>query len=175
MQKKIFTQLLIICFLILSLHKKLTGQQLNYPLSFWTTQQVNSLINKSDSISHFSIKPVSENDLNLLSISNPILNNQERDKSYLEKHEASWLYRKLRKENFIDFKTEGFRLRVNPLFHLEYKKEQNIEESFYTNTRGIEFKGDIGQKFSFYSSFYEKRGFIKRPDDTPGMEYKLDQ
>ena len=24
-----------------------------------------------------------------------------------------------------------------------------------------------------YSSFYEKRGFRKRPDDAPGMEYKL--
>ena len=157
MQQKLLIQLLIICFLILSLHKKISGQQLNYPLIFRTTQQVNFLINKSDSTGHFSVKPVSENDLRLLNISDSILNNPERDKNYLAKHKANWLYRKLRKEDFIDFKTEGFRLRVNPLFHFEYKKAQNIDRTFYTNTRGIEFKGDIGQKFSFYSSFYENQ------------------
>ena len=157
MQQKLLTPLLIICFLILSLHKKISGQQLNYPLNFRTTQQVNSLINKSDSASHFSVKPVSGNDLHLLSISDSILNNPARDKNYLAKHKASWLYRKLRKEDFIDFKTGGFRLRVNPLFLFEYKNVQNINETYYTNTRGIEFKGDIGQKFSFYSSFYENQ------------------
>ncbi|MEN8122367.1 MAG: hypothetical protein ABFS35_18625 [Bacteroidota bacterium] len=155
-KKKGLTSFLISFFLLF--HFILTsGQQLNYPLNFRTTQQVNFLINKSDSIGLFSVKPVSENYLHLLNISDSILINPERDKNYLAKHKANWLYRKLRKEDFIDFKTEGFRLRVNPLFHFEYKKTQNIDETYYTNTRGIEFKGDIGQKFSFYSSFYENQ------------------
>lgn len=157
MHQKIYNKPLIICFFLLLHFITTNGQQLNYPLNFRTTQQVNFLINKSDSISHSSVKPVSENDLHLLNISDSILNNPERDKHYLEKHKANWVYRKIRKEDFIDFKTEGFRLRVNPLFHFEYKKVQNINQSYYTNTRGIEFKGDIGQKFSFYSSFYENQ------------------
>jgi hypothetical protein len=147
----------VFLFLFILLFAFAKGQQLNYTQDFYTTQQVSSFINQSDSIIFSSFKPLSKAYLYCNNVFDSLLNHPERDKQFLKKHKANWLYRKLRKEDFIDFNTEGFRLRVNPLFHFEYKKEQDLDETFYTNTRGIEFKGDIGKKFSFYSSFYENQ------------------
>jgi len=157
MRQNFYIKLLFFNFYVLIIHTITNGQQLNYPLNFTTSQQVSALINKSDSTGHFLVKPVSENDLPGLNISDSVLNHPGRDKKYLSKHKANWIYRKLRKEDFIDFSTEGFRIRVNPLFHFEYKKARDINQTYYTNTRGIEFKGDIGKKFSFYSAFYENQ------------------
>ncbi len=149
--------ILIITFLILWLPIKTSSQQLNYSPDFKTTQQINYLLQQSDSIYFSTTKPISQNQLNELNISDSVLNHPQRDKNYLKKHKANWIYRKLRKEDFIDFKKDNFRLRINPLLHLAYKQAQGINQTYYTNTRGIEFKGDIGQKFSFYSAFYENQ------------------
>ncbi|NJO92970.1 MAG: hypothetical protein HC831_31435 [Chloroflexia bacterium] len=46
-------------------------------------------------------------------------------------------------------------MKINPLFDLAYKKSPDYNQTFYNNTRGIEFKGDIGRRFSFYTAFYE--------------------
>ena len=43
---------------------------------------------------------------------------------------------------------------VNPLFHFELAEDN---ERRYINTRGLEVKGRIGDKLSFYSSFYENQ------------------
>jgi len=157
MQQNLNIKFLVISFFILWVHLRTYSQQLNYSLDFKTSQQISYLLQQSDSTYTSTVKPISENNLQLLNISDTSLNNPERDKKYLTKHKANWIYRKLRKEDFIDFKTEGFHFRVNPLFHFEYKQAQGINQSYYTNTRGIEFKGDMGQKFSFYSSFYENQ------------------
>ena len=163
----------IISLLWLAVHVNVYSQQLNYSLDFFSTQQINALINQSDSSLFSTIKPISQAYLYKNNISDSLMNHPERDKKFLTKHKAGWLYRKLRKEDFIDLKTEGFRLRVNPLFNLEYKKQKDLDEVFYTNTRGIEFKGDIGQKFSFYSSFYENQSrFVDYISDYV-MQYRV--
>ena len=148
---------LFVLFLFVWPFVGLYAQQLNYSLDFYTTQQVDFLINRADRINFASFKPIAKTQLKQNGIPDSLLNHPERDKRFLTKHKASWVYRKLRKEDFIDLKTGGFRLRINPLLLLEYKNQQGLGERFYTNTRGIEFKGDIGKKFSFYSSFYENQ------------------
>jgi len=117
MQQNLNIKFLVISFFILWVHLRTYSQQLNYSLDFKTSQQISYLLQQGDSIYNSTVKPISENNLQLLNISDTSLNNPERDKKYLTKHKANWIYRKLRKEDFIDFKTEGFHFRVNPLFH----------------------------------------------------------
>ncbi len=133
------------------------AQQLTYSQDFYTTQQTAYFVNRSDTSVFLSIKPLIKAGLHSKNISDSRLNYPERDKKYLQKHKANWLYRKLRHENFIDFQKDNFYLQINPLFILEYKKQQNDARTFFINTRGIEFKADLGKRFSFYSSFYENQ------------------
>ncbi len=46
---------------------------------------------------------------------------------------------------------ERFHLGLNPVFHLEAGKESREEGIPYINSRGIELRGDIGNKIAFYS------------------------
>lgn len=136
---------------------RVAAQQLNYSQDFSTTQQISFFVNRSNATVFSSIKPLMKSDLQKNAISDSLLNHPDRDKKYLQKHKANWIYRKLRSEDFVDFSEDNFHLRVNPLFLLEYKKQQNDERTFFINTRGIEFKADLGKRFSFYSSFYENQ------------------
>ena len=43
---------------------------------------------------------------------------------------------------------------LNPLFHFELAEDNDRR---YVNTRGVEVKGRIGKKITFYSSFYENQ------------------
>ncbi|MCF6241334.1 MAG: hypothetical protein L3J74_08325 [Bacteroidales bacterium] len=133
------------------------AQQLTYSQDFYTTQQIASFINRSNIPVFSSVKPVFKSDLSRSNITDSLLNHHGKDKKYLQKHKASWFYRKFRREDFIDFKQDNFHLQINPLFLLEYKKQENDARNFFINTRGIEFKADLGKRFSFYSSFYENQ------------------
>jgi len=148
---------ILLAFLFIISLQEINAQQLNYSQDFYTTQQISFFINQSNENVFSSVKPLLKSDLSDKNISDSLLNHPDRDKKYLQKHKANWVYRKLRKEDFVDFKKDNFHLMVNPLLWLEYKKQQDDDRTFFTNTRGIEFKADLGKRFSFYSSFYENQ------------------
>ena len=130
------------------------SQHLNQSLEFYSHQAVNQRINQSGRPVHSGFKPLLKS--YLVQYSN-IDSCENRDKLFSDKFKSTWIYRKTRKEDFVDFKSKNFLLKVNPLFDLSYKKSPDYEQTFYNNTRGIEFKGDIGKKFSFYTAFYENQ------------------
>jgi hypothetical protein len=55
----------------------------------------------------------------------------------------------------------GINFSINPLLNLEGGKETGdplyADSLFYTNTRGLKIEGNIGEKFTFYTSFYENQ------------------
>lgn len=71
------------------------------------------------------------------------------------------LYQKVKKENLIIINdtADKFYLTIDPLFNFEFGKdlEDSSGEKLYKNTRGVLVRGDIGNKFSFESSFYENQ------------------
>ena len=155
MKKK---HLIIILFIFyFSFEIASNGQQLNYSSDFYTTQQINFFVHEQEQTIFSSLKPLIKAQIQSNKQLDSTLNKQDKDKKFLIKHKASWFYRKLRTENFIDLKNNDFHLQINPLFWLEYKQQQNDERRFFTNTRGIEFKADLGKSFSFYSSFHENQ------------------
>ncbi len=80
-----------------------------------------------------------------------------------EKNEAiRRLPRKLFYENLIHVDSGDFWLSIDPLFHFSktWDMADTSGKNLYTNTRGIIVRGNIGQTFSFTSSFYENQSFF---------------
>lgn len=58
------------------------------------------------------------------------------------------------------YKDEDAQLAINPVFHFEAGRENNISQFNYVNTRGAEVRGHIGQKIAFYSRFTENQALF---------------
>lgn len=59
-------------------------------------------------------------------------------------------------DNLLFVKTDDYELYLNPLFHFEIG---NDAVNRYINSRGIELKGRIGNKTTFYTAFHELQAF----------------
>lgn len=71
----------------------------------------------------------------------------------------NWVMRKLFTEHFIQQSNKDFFLAVDPLMNLSIGKEQlqNSPNFLFQNTRGAQAFGQIKDKFSFYTAFYENQ------------------
>jgi hypothetical protein len=78
----------------------------------------------------------------------------------------TWLGRKLRTEHLFTVSDGDFHLAVDPLFDFGVNKPltdkfstpaatTEKKKNLFTNTRGAQILGSIGNKFSFYTGFYE--------------------
>jgi hypothetical protein len=142
---------------LISISANFNAQQQNSLLEFFSNQQINSEINKSDHILHTGFKPIIPSKLIEFNISDSLEYFTQRDHIFHEKLKSRWIYRKLRNENFVEIHSGPFILNVNPLLNLELKKDNAGTENMFTNTRGIELKGSIGKKMYYYTSFYENQ------------------
>lgn len=144
------------------------GQQRNYPLNWeWSLEYeknrkiIQSQPDKKTSTTDLpdTIQDASCFKPYIVSIKTP-----EKDTS------RSLFIRKLKKESLFIIRdtADKFLLAIDPLFTFEYGKDQF--DSYYKNTRGVLFRGDIGSGFSFESSFYENQAtfveYIKKFNDT---------
>ena len=71
-----------------------------------------------------------------------------------------WLGRKLFNEHFIHIKgkDDNYSIILNPLMNLRLGRDDNwADKNPYQNTRGIQLMGSIGEKFIFYSDFWENQ------------------
>jgi hypothetical protein len=156
MKSKVILKFLIFIFFNFGI-ANVFSQQLNYPLEFYYNQIINQRINSSKQIIHSAFKPHSVYRMLQLNISDSLDYKNSRDRKKSESFKNKWVYRKIRTEDFIILQTPTFNLKINPLFNFEWKRDKNFDEKYFINTRGIEFKGDIGSKLSFYSAFYENQ------------------
>jgi hypothetical protein len=70
-----------------------------------------------------------------------------------------WFYRKLFSEHFLQKSNSKFFLAVDPLINIAAGNEQlqNNTELLFQNTRGAQAMGQLGEKFSFYTAFFENQ------------------
>ena len=128
---------------------------------------IQSFIQKDSSISSLS---ESERGYYLINISK----STKKPNSFFK-----WLYRTAFYENFAVVDTGNFYLTVDPLLNLESGKDQkdSTNTSRYKNTRGIIIRGNVGNKLSFQSSFYENQAifpsymsdFVENREVVPGQ------
>lgn len=146
----------IIVFLSLS---SLTAQQQVLPLNHRMSQEVEEGVSAVDNNFHSSVKPylyswaydnVNDTLMSLISA------NRER----------KLLYRKLKTEHLFIVDTGKFYLTVDILCNFEWGTDladtslAADTSTLYVNTRGFIIKGDIGEKVSFKTSFYENQAFF---------------
>ena len=157
------TKKLFFAVFLLTITVNAFTQQLNNRLEFNSSQKLNLEIQNSEKVIHSVFKPVLQSKIQM--------------KNNIDSTKRTWFYRKLFLEDFVILKTNEISLKVNPLLNLDLTKINGDEANYYTNTRGVEFKGNIGLKFSFYSSFYENQSkfetyiydFVKKQLVVPGQ------
>lgn len=132
------------------------AQQLMLPLGEDYKQIIGFELNKQTNTINTGFKPLLKSDLASYLRIDSILYNEAYEEAFYMNHKRNLLWRKLIFEDFIKVEKGSFSLYVNPLFYLEYGKTSD-STSYFINTRGIEIKGDIGKKLSFFSSFRENQ------------------
>ena len=75
-----------------------------------------------------------------------------------------WMWRSFAYDNFLVVDTGNFYLTVDPLFNIEMGKDSEDQSgrTLYKNTRGVMVRANVGEKFSFETSFYENQAVLPR-------------
>jgi hypothetical protein len=136
---------------------QLHSQQYQTRKEFFSNQTLNFELNYSNNSVHTSFKPFNLKHLYNTAKLHLTDSLAITDSASVKMFKQKWFYRKLFLENFIQLNTENFKLNINPLFNLQIKKDDDNTKNLYNNTRGIELSGQLGERISFYSSFYENQ------------------
>ena len=73
-----------------------------------------------------------------------------------------WLGRKIFNENLVHIKNEDYNLILNPILNLSAGNDNNLENLTYVNRRGVLVRGNITDKFSFYTDFLETQAIFPK-------------
>ena len=158
MNKKV-KNIILSLMLILSFGK-LFSQQQNLPLNREFNLVNQKVVNGFGNNVHTSFQPINQSFIQLDSISGISKSEQKYyfiNISKEEKRDRSWLIRKMFFENFLIVDSGNFYLTMDPLLTIEMGKEDNYSQQLSKNTRGIIVRGNVGEKFSFETSFYENQ------------------
>ncbi len=63
-------------------------------------------------------------------------------------------------DDVITLYRKDFSLVVNPLMDFSYGYDFSENKNVWVNTRGLEFKGNIGKSITFYTNFYENQAIF---------------
>lgn len=141
--------LLLLPFLWISVAEAQTPNQY-LPYSFDFYQKFNPEVYNQSSRFHSAIKPYFGDDslLNLAVDSFQSIG--------LDTLKRSWVHRKLLNEHLVDIKKEDYTFYADflPDFQIGYDSQAG---NTWLNTRGYQFGGTIGKKFSFYTSGFENQ------------------
>ncbi len=134
------------------------AQQQTLPLGELYRNSVSFNINKADVAVNTGFKPLLKSEISTVFNVDSVIYDTQNAEDFFKTHKKRWIWRKLFFEDFVSVTVPDFTLSVNPLFFLQYGKTNlNDSSSYFINTRGIEIKGTIGKKLSYYSSFRENQ------------------
>lgn len=78
----------------------------------------------------------------------------------------NWVYRKLFNEHLFEINKDNYTFFADFLLDLQVGSDKEKSGTTYLNTRGFQFGGTIGSKFSFYTSGFENQGKLPQYLDT---------
>lgn len=150
-------KLLLLTALILLSYSRIKAQEVtanqNIPYSFQFYQKLNKQVYDTASRMHSAIKGYYSDD-KLLTSRYLELMNVGVDSLY----KRNWLRRKITDEHLLKFEEPDYTVYADYLPDLQIGKELDENKTTWKNTRGIQIGGVIGDKFSFYSNFFENQG-----------------
>jgi hypothetical protein len=142
------------------------------PYTYNQHQRISSKIYSLDSRLHSSIKPVQLDDTTSLSFFDS-LSLLTIDTS----RKRSLIMRKLFSEHLIEIEKEDFNVYIDFLPDFQIGRDVESKRTTWLNTRGFQLQGNIGRKFTFYTSAYENQSkfpaylttFINKNGIIPGI------
>ncbi len=150
---------LYIIFIFLVFNIEIKAQNLYYPLGNSFLKDINFIALSSEKPINTAFKPLMQSEFNINSDS--IIYQFSREEKLFSNHKKTLVLRKLFTEDFFVYKKNDFSVSVNPLFYIEKGYDSTSIEKLFVNTRGIEIKGNLGKKISFYSAFYENQAYYQ--------------
>ncbi|HQV99139.1 MAG TPA: hypothetical protein PLI47_00150 [Bacteroidia bacterium] len=142
---------------------EVSAQDVLFPLSRDMNTRIESFINADTTGFHSSVKPYLLPEMRKAvpvdSIFSPIVKDG--------KFTRTWVGRKLFKEHLLFVDEDDIVLSVDPVFNLQYGKEQQSSPSYFVNTRGLLVQGNVKDKFYFYTGFHENQArYVPYIDST---------
>ncbi len=101
----------------------------------------------------------------------------------LQKNVSGWFGRKLWNEHLVHIKENEVILSIDPIVNFQGGIDvSGSRELLYTNTRGFNVEGQLGQHFSFQTSYLENQAvfpeyishFVQRQEVVPGQGFARD-
>ena len=87
--------------------------------------------------------------------------------NWKRKNHDSWLMRKIRNEHLIEVSTNDFILKGDAVANIEAARQIDDQgRRMFTNSRGYNFSGAIGERFFFATSFYENQSIFPNYMDS---------
>jgi hypothetical protein len=163
-------KLRIICLLLIFMACNVKAQQI-IPYSYYQYQKLNKSLYSLDTRFHTSLRPVIGDDTIIVSqLDSLLLIGTEKPKN-------SWVTRKLFNEHLVEIIKEDFNVYIDFLPDFQIGRDIDHNITTWINTRGYQIGGNIGKKFSFYSSGFENQArfnsyltnYINTNDIIPGM------
>lgn len=101
-------------------------------------------------------------------------NRELHSDSLLGKSEKPFLKRFFQYESdFVSVRTPDFDFHLNPQLHFAIGRDPEVSENLFINTRGVELRGSIDNKVSFYTSLQENQlrlpAYVQGVQDTVGI------
>jgi hypothetical protein len=125
---------------------------LNIPFSHSYYAQFDAVLNQMGSNNHTASKPFTYAEV-------AKYYNFAAENEKLKKKAMSWFDRKLWNENLVEMQGDGYWFTLNPILDLELGKATgNKQVKTYVNTRGLNFRGGLGQQLYFTATVYESQG-----------------
>jgi hypothetical protein len=131
-----------------------TAQQLNLYLNQEYNSYLNKGFNNPPSSLHTGFLPLTEAQVDRC------VNSDSLRGHIFPPEKKSWLYRKVYQENLfiIHDSASKFYCTIDPLFNFQLSMDHSdSNKKYYQNTRGILIQGNVGDKFSFSSTFWENQ------------------
>ena len=104
-----------------------------------------------------------------------LLENRElHNDTLLGKAQKPFLNRFFQYESdFVSVRTPVFDFHLNPQLHFAIGRDPDLSKNLFINTRGLELRGTIDQKISFYTSLQENQlrlpAYVQGVQDTVGV------
>jgi len=157
---------LILCASHFLLSTSLHAQQKNIPLNReWGLNTDNYILGDTANI-HTQFRPLIESRAVSQSLDSLLASPRPH---------RTLIGRKLFQQSFliVNDTADKFHLTIDPLFNFEFGSdlEDSLHEKLYKNTRGVRARGDIGDKFSFETSFYENQATFAQYIDNFNNTY----
>lgn len=126
--------------------------QLNIPFSHDYYAQFDAALNQVGSNNHTGSKPFTYAEV-------AKYYDFEAENAKIKKGGDSWLARKLWNENTVEIQGDGYWFTLNPVFDLQLGKNSPGEVDYtYINTRGLQFRGGLGEQVAFTTTIFESQG-----------------